>query len=88
MHNRQDAASDETRPAWGAVEAGPAPLMLAQLEALRTYARDHGRTWKTQLRVEWMNATAPPLLHHLRNTHGPVWLEGYVLPAAPVHPQA
>ena len=88
MHGHQDAAPDATRPARAAVEAGPAPLMLVQVEALRAYAREHGRTWKMQLRAEWMNATAAPLPHHLRTTHGPVWLEGVALQAAPVPPRA
>ncbi len=59
------------------------PLMLAQVAALRAYAHDHGRSWKARLRVEWVNATAEPLLHQLRNTHGPRWLERFDLAALP-----
>ncbi len=69
-------------PAHAAVEADYPPLMVAQVEALRAYARDHGRSWKTELRAEWMRASAEPLLHGLRNSHGPSWLKGYALPAA------
>ncbi len=55
------------------------PLMRDQAAALRAYARKHGRFWKRKLWFEWMNATAEPLLHHLRNTHGPTWLHRFVL---------
>ena len=59
------------------------PLTLAQVAALHAYARDRGRTWKTKLWTEWMNATAKPLLHHLRNTHGPAWLNKLSLASLP-----
>ncbi|MEJ7715978.1 MAG: hypothetical protein WKF40_09895 [Thermoleophilaceae bacterium] len=62
-----------------ALEADYPPLMLSQVTALRAYAHDHGRTWKAKLWAEWMNATAEPLLHGLRNTHGPRWLERFDL---------
>jgi len=58
------------------------PLMLVQLDALRRYAQQHGRCWKTRLRDEWMCASAEPLLHALRNSHGPGWLVGFELEAA------
>ncbi len=73
-------------PAHPAVEADYPPLMLAQVEALRAYARRHGRSWKTELRAEWMRASAEALLHGLRNSHGPSWLKGYALAAAPDAP--
>ncbi len=73
-------------PAHPAVEADYPPLMLSQVEALRAYARRHGRTWKAELRAEWMRASAEPLLHGLRNSHGPSWLKGYALAAAPDAP--
>lgn len=60
-------------------EAGYPQLMLDQVAALRVYARGHGRSWKTRLWMEWMEATAEPLLHQLRNTHGPAWLDQLVL---------
>ena len=69
------------RPSKPASEDG-LPLMLCQIEALQLFARTHGRSWKSRLRTEWSNATADPLLHRLRNTHGPLWLERYRLPAA------
>ena len=55
------------------------PLMLSQAVALRAYARRHGRPWKTKLWIEWTDATADPLLHHLRNSHGRIWLDRLVL---------
>ncbi len=73
-------------PTPAAVEADYPPLMLAQIEALRAYARHHGRTWKVELRAEWMRASAEPLLHRLRNSHGLSWLKGYALAAAPDAP--
>jgi hypothetical protein len=73
-------------PALAALEADYPPLMLAQVEALRAYARRHGRTWKAELHAEWMRASAEPLLHGLRNSHGPSWLKGYALAAAPDAP--
>jgi hypothetical protein len=53
------------------LEADYQPLMLAQVEALRRYVDQHGRCWKASLRNEWMCASAEPLLHSLRNSHGP-----------------
>ncbi|MGI4796805.1 MAG: hypothetical protein ACRYG8_22685 [Janthinobacterium lividum] len=63
------------------IEVDYPPLMLDQAVALRAYAQGHGRSWKIRLCVEWMNATADPLLHHLRNSHGPMWLDRLVLDA-------
>lgn len=40
-----------------------------QVEAIRAYAREHGRTWKRQLTDEWANGS--PALRWLRNTLGP-----------------
>ena len=56
------------------------PLMLRQLDALRAYAAQHGNRWKQDLRLEWGSAAADPLLNHLRQTHGSVWLEKFQLP--------
>ncbi|QDJ12280.1 hypothetical protein HVPorG_05054 (plasmid) [Roseomonas mucosa] len=50
------------------------PLLQDQRAALRAYAAEHGRCWKAHLLADWMNATAEPLLHQLRNSHGPTWL--------------
>jgi hypothetical protein len=50
------------------------PLLREQRAALQAYAAEHGRCWKEHLLAEWINATAEPLLHQLRNTHGPTWL--------------
>jgi hypothetical protein len=56
------------------------PLMLRQLDALRVYAAEHGSRWKQHLRTEWIAATGNPLLSHLRQTHGSMWLEKFQLP--------
>ena len=62
------------------MEADYPPLMQAQAIALCSYARAHGHGWKPLLRTEWLNDTAEPLLHGLRNSHGPYWLAAFRLP--------
>ena len=47
-----------------------------QREALKQFAKRHGRLWKAKLAEMWVKAEAPALLHRLRNTHGPDWLRG------------
>ncbi len=56
------------------IEADYPPLMQGQAVALRNYARTYGPRWKPMLRAEWLNDTAEPLLHSLRNSHGPFWV--------------
>ena len=56
------------------------PVAQADLDRLRRYADQHGRLWKSRLWGEWVNASAEPALHALRNTHGPTWLEQFHLP--------
>ncbi len=56
------------------------PVDDETVAALRAFAKRHGRSWKFELGVKWMNASADPVLHRLRNTHGPTWLAGYKLP--------
>lgn len=58
------------------------PLLQEQRIVLRAYAAEHGRRWKEYLLAEWIKATADPLLHRLRNTHGPTWLLAYRLDTA------
>jgi hypothetical protein len=48
--------------------------------ALREYAAKHGICWKLRLSEDWMRASAPAVLHALRNSHGPAWLERFKLP--------
>lgn len=50
------------------------PLTAEQREALNDFIREHGRQWKTVLQRQWRNASATPILHGLRNTHGIGWL--------------
>jgi hypothetical protein len=49
-------------------------LTAEEREALRIFATEHGRCWKAALRKQWMNASASPVLHRLRNRLGPSWL--------------
>jgi hypothetical protein len=55
-------------------------ITQTELAALKMYATAYGRCWKDKLRTEWMNASAEPTLHRLRNTHGPIWLTGFRFP--------
>ena len=61
------------------------PLTPGQSAALVRFAARHGRAWKVQLRAAWMDSSAEPGLHRLRNTHGPSWLAAFKLeaPATP-----
>jgi hypothetical protein len=56
-----------------------ADLTQEQLTALHAYAAQHGRCWKQELRWQWMDASAEPVLHQLRNSHGPSWLIAFRL---------
>jgi hypothetical protein len=56
------------------------PISPEAMALLRAFATSHGRTWKSVLRQQWMAAGALPLLHALRNTHGPSWLISFKLP--------
>ncbi len=55
-------------------------LSADQIRALHTYAGRYGEDWKQYLSIEWQCATASPVLHRLRTSHGQVWLEGFTLP--------
>lgn len=57
------------------------PLDQETLAALAEWAQEHGVRWYANLSRAWFNASAPPLLHRLRNTHGPAWLRGVDVPA-------
>lgn len=56
-----------------------APLTPEQLAALVRLKRAHGAAWKRELGAAWMRASAEPVLHRLRNTHGPAWLDRFTL---------
>jgi hypothetical protein len=65
-----------------------AVLTTDQLAALRAFAADHGRTWKSQLGAMWCNgqdesAWNGASLREVRNTFGPTWLTRFRLPALP-----
>jgi hypothetical protein len=55
-------------------------LTPEQLAALRAYAAEHGRTWKSQLNDDWMNGRASGPLQQIRNQFGPSWLLRFRLP--------
>jgi hypothetical protein len=43
-------------------------LTQEEIAALEQYAAEHGRTWKAQLRDDWMNARTVGTIHALRNS--------------------
>ena len=45
-----------------------------QMEALKVYARENGRNWKSQLLEDWANARTVGPLQEMRNQFGPSWL--------------
>jgi hypothetical protein len=53
-------------------------LTQRDLDALRSYAEEHGRRWKSDLSADWYHARAigmrGAILHGLRNNLGPEWL--------------
>lgn len=58
-----------------------------QLNAMVTFARIHGRRWKSHLNYLWMTgnygfADPAPLLQQIRNEFGPSWLVSFRLPKA------
>lgn len=57
-------------------------LTRDELQALREYAQRHGRTWKASLRLAWIDASEPGILHALRNDRGfgPAGLNAFKFP--------
>jgi len=55
---------------------GKKPISDEQALELVKFAEVEGRRWKSALSGLWMRAAANPLLHQLRNSHGPTWLQG------------
>lgn len=55
------------------------PLTRAEHNAIRAYAKEHGRYWKASLRDDWMNARTTGVKQALRNSHGPSWLVSFSL---------
>jgi len=66
-------------------------LTTDEIAALKAFAADYGRNWKSKLaNVYWPNArlwrdasgdSRPgSILHGLRNSHGPSWLDDFKLP--------
>jgi hypothetical protein len=57
-----------------------------QIEALKEWAKLHGRNWKAPLRDAWMDGDYhgfenSHLLQQVRNTFGPSWLARFRLEA-------
>jgi hypothetical protein len=63
-----------------------ADMPAAELEALQSYAKEHGRRWKSELGLDWYHARAigerGTILHGLRNSprFGSEGLERFRLP--------
>lgn len=60
-------------------------LTAEQLAALRTYAAEHGRYWKSTLHDAWMTgnydgSADSGALQLVRNAFGPSWLTRFKLP--------
>ena len=57
-------------------------LQPEELAAVQSYAKEHGRKWKSQLNLDWQNARPEGVLLHLRNhpEGGPRWLANFKLP--------
>jgi hypothetical protein len=60
-------------------------LTAEQLAVVEAWAKQHGRTWKADLRAAWANGNyngfqGSSLLQQLRNTFGPSWLTAFRLP--------
>lgn len=65
-------------------------LTTEQLRAIREFASQHGRTWKSQLRECWMTGQYPPdcdsrSLQNIRNSFGPIWLVNFRMPKDSFH---
>jgi hypothetical protein len=59
-------------------------LTVQQLEAIRTYAIENGRAWKSALRIDWetgnySNSELSAELQQVRNAFGPRWLKSFKL---------
>lgn len=60
-------------------------LSAEQLNALRCFAAQYGRRWKSELRDCWMTGNYPSdcdsaALQNVRNAFGPSWLVRFRLP--------
>ena len=51
-----------------------------QVDALREYAAENGRAWKSKLNHEWMTGQQSGILQQIRNQFGPSWLIRFKLP--------
>ena len=45
-----------------------------QIDALRRYASEYGRNWKSSLLDDWTNGRTVGPLQEVRNQFGPSWL--------------
>jgi len=63
-----EANSTDTR---NVIESQPTGI---QIEALRQYAREEGRNWKSRLLDDWTNGRTVGPLQEVRNQFGPSWL--------------
>lgn len=57
-------------------------LTIEQLAAIKAYAAENGRAWKSALRVDWETGNYSDSAHsaelqQIRNAFGPVWLKRF-----------
>jgi hypothetical protein len=55
---------------------------VEQMQALVDFAKQYGRTWKSELRFAWETGIYPsncnaPALQQVRNVYGPTWLVNF-----------
>jgi hypothetical protein len=64
-------------------------LTEAEVSSLERFAKLHGRCWKQELRLAWMNGWGQgqnePHLQQLRNEFGPTWLNNLRLSKGNAH---
>jgi hypothetical protein len=74
---------------FGISDARRRSLTAEELDALRSWAKQHGRYWKEPLRALWCravitsgmpNSDRDTTVYCLRNSHGPSWLRDFRLP--------
>jgi hypothetical protein len=58
-------------------------LTVAERDAVRAYAADHGRGWRRDLADDWSRGRTTSDLQRLRNDLGPSWLAHATLPNGP-----
>ena len=71
----QDLETDEPRHGYRTPESTTEKLAQAHLDALKAYAEENGRCWKSRLSSDWQNGRSFGLLQQVRNLIGPSGLQ-------------